>query len=518
VYGHTIQRLLGQQSSSFSLTALTGLFGISVISAYLSLFMPLGTLAQGIILLLGLSGGIFYRKSLSFPREYSWVFIVALVYVVYLSAQQSFTYDEGLYYAQFIKWMQYYKVVPGLANLHVRFGFNSHWHVLAAVFNFSWITGGADNHINGVLYLLVMLYLLPTPASDNEDVPFIKFLKLGLLVLINMPQVCVYNVIAPAADLPVFYLGCLIVVVWLENNPKGSVFLLLAPLFLVTVKVSAVPVLLISLFLFIKGYKRFALVGIGVFIFAPWVIRNIILTGYPLFPMELPDVFHTGWRVPLSVVHATRQDITAFAFYRAADITRLMNDSLLQRFSTWFIHNVRAYDKLLLLVALISPVVVFFRRKVLPENFLQVYVFLILGTIFWLIQAPDPRFAYGYLAPLFVITFALCFSSLLNMRLLVAMCLLGVLMSQATTLVLYQRLHKTFVAEKLIQNVPSQTLITPAPYSIQPVEKHEAPFQLYVPLATELCWDTPLPCADHMPKGVKMRGQSLGDGFVMIIN
>jgi hypothetical protein len=259
-------------------------------------------------------------------------------------------------------------------------------------------------------------------------------------------------------------------------------------------------------------------VGIGVFIFAPWVIRNIILTGYPLFPMELPDVFHTGWRVPLSVVHATRQDITAFAFYRAADITRLMNDSLLQRFSTWFIHNVRAYDKLLLLVALISPVVVFFRRKVLPENFLQVYVFLILGTIFWLIQAPDPRFAYGYLAPLFVITFALCFSSLLNMRLLVAMCLLGVLMSQATTLVLYQRLHKTFVAEKLIQNVPSQTLITPAPYSIQPVEKHEAPFQLYVPLATELCWDTPLPCADHMPKGVKMRGQSLGDGFVMIIN
>src|SRR6476469_7878427 len=105
-YGHTIQRLLGQQSSSFSLTALSGLFGISVISACLSLFMPLDILAQGIILFLGVAGAVFYRKSLSFPREFSWVFIIATVYVVYLSAQQSFTYDEGLYYAQFIKWMQ----------------------------------------------------------------------------------------------------------------------------------------------------------------------------------------------------------------------------------------------------------------------------------------------------------------------------------------------------------------------------------------------------------------------------
>jgi hypothetical protein len=230
--------------------------------------------------------------------------------------------------------------------------------------------------------------------------------------------------------------------------------------------------------------------------------------------MELPNVFHTGWSVPLSIIHATRQDITAFAFYRSADIARLMNDSLLQRFSTWFIHNVRLYDKVLLLVASISPIVVFFKRKALPKNFLPVYIFLISGTVFWLVQAPDPRFAYGYLAPLFVITFALCFSSFLNMRLLVAMCLSGVLMFQAATLVLYQRLHNTFAAEKLIQDVPSQTLLTPAPYTIQPVETDEAPFHMYIPLNTELCWDNLLPCADHMPKGVTMRGESLGDGFV----
>lgn len=529
LYGHTIQRLLGQPSSlsgqtSFPLTALTGLFGISVIAAYLSLFIPLAGLAHGIILGIGIICFLFTRKSvIEQLRQASGAsigmklfFIIAILYAVTLSAQQSITYDEGLYYAQFIKWMQFYKVVPGLANLHVRFGFNSHWHVLATVFNFSWLTGNTSNHINGVLYLLVVLYLLP----GKEDVSFIRFLKLGLLVLINMPQVCVYNVIAPAADLPVFYLGCLLVVVWLENNPTGNVFLLLAPLFLVTVKVSAVPVLLITLLLFVqllrnKSYaKSTVLVAVSLLIFAPWLIRNIILTGYPLFPMELPDLFHTGWSVPLSVIHATRQDITSFAFYRSADIARLLNDSLFQRFSTWFMHSVRVYDKLLLLFALVSPVIVFLKRKQLPTNFLPIYVFLVLGCCFWLIQAPDPRFAYGYLAPLFVITIALCLPFLQQARYLLLFCLLDVVMFQAATLILHSRLHKTFVAQKIIQDVPDHTVILPAPYSTQPVETDEAPFHMYIPLNTELCWDNPLPCADHMPKGVTMRGGSLGDGFV----
>lgn len=537
LYGYSLQQLLAgrilknePEQPSFPLTVLIGLCCISVYGAILSIFMPLGAAAHIIILATALL--IFFLQCTPIIQQFNhyikaalavsgWLkgfFAAAVLYVLYISAQQSFTYDEGLYYAQFIKWMQYYPTVPGLANLHVRFGFNSHWHVLAAIFNFSWIPGAGGNQLNGALYLMTVLYLLPR----HKDSGFIRALKAGLLILINMPQICVYNIVAPAADLPVFYIGCLIVVVWLENQSKdllagpGAAFLLLAPIFLVTIKVSAVPVLLLTAILLFQSFRKRILVilVLGIVLLVPWMIRNIILSGYPLFPMELPDLFHTGWRVPISVIHATRQDITAFAFYRSADIARLMTDSLSQRFGAWFGQHLRPNDKLLLLVVCISPLIVLWRRKHLPANFLPLYVFLMLGCCFWLIQAPDPRFAYGYLAPLFVLTLLLCIPFLQNTRYVLALSIFAALLFQAGTVLLHQRLHKTFLSEGLVTDTPHQTWLTPAPYTRQPVATHEAPFHLYVPLKTELCWDTPLPCADHLPKGVTMRGSSMGEGFM----
>lgn len=536
LYGYPMQQFLSRQilknepeQPSFPLTVIIGFCFISVYAAILSIFIPLNEAAH-LIILAGALLHFFVQRTAIIQQFRNYIqaalaasiwlklfFSAAIVYVLYISAQQSFTYDEGLYYAQFIKWMQYYPAVPGLANLHVRFGMNSHWHVLAAVFNLSWIPGAAGNHLNGALYLMTVLYLLPR----SKDSGFIAALKAGLLVLINMPQVCVYNIVAPAADLPVFYIGCLIVVVWLENQSKhllagpGAVFLLLLPLFLVTVKVSAVPVLLLTALILFQSFRKNVLViaAFGILVLVPWAIRNIILTGYPLFPMELPDFFHADWKVPLTVIHKLRLDISAFAFYRSADVARFTTDSLSRRYGTWFGQHLLINDKLLVMVALLSPLVVLVRRRSLPVNFVSLYVFLMLGFGFWLLQAPDPRFAYGYLAPLFVITLILCIPFLQKTPYVVMLSIFTALVFQAGTVVLHQRLGKVFITQGMVIHKPHQTWLTPAPYTKQAVEIHEAPFRLYIPLKSELCWDNPLPCADHLPAGVQMRGSSLRQGF-----
>ena len=517
VYGYVIVR----ERASFPLTALTGLFGISVIGAILSFWLPLAGKAQLLLLLGGvscfflrrqgiLSAMSYYREQV---REASLVtkgaFVIAVVYVIFLSSLQSLTYDEGLYYAQFIKWVSHYKVVPGLANLHIRFGFNSHWHIVAALFDTSWLTGITDNHINGALYLLVMLYLLP----DKQDNRFISLLKVGLLVMINLPQTCVYNIIAPAADLPVYYIGILLIVCWLQG--ERGMFFLLAPLFLITVKLSAIPVLLLTGFYCLTLLRKrefgqlFGICGMAVVVIAPWIARNIILTGYPLFPLELPDLFHTGWAVPRERIHATLLDIKAFAFYRTADVPRLMADSLSQRITFWFLHALRGPDKALLLLAFVSPFVVYFRRRTLPEGFYLLYTFLLAGTAFWLLQAPDPRFGYSYLAPLFIITMILAFPWIRSQYGLVV-----VLLFQFGTLFLYKRIYQTFTTAALVHPVAHSTWwLSPTPYPEQSVVIHGTPFVVRIPDTTELCWDNPLPCADHMPKGVVMRGNTLEDGF-----
>lgn len=541
LYGYTLQQFIHNRVLKnipglphFPLIAVNGLLAITVLASCLSIFMPLAGVAHGIILVTALCCYMFQRTAIhqqvsayaeqvrSAGRNRQLLALAAIIYVLYLSAQQPFTYDEGLYYAQFIKWMQHYKAVPGLANLHERFGYNSHWHVLSAVFNFSWLSGIDDNRLNGVLYLLTVLYLFPR----KDDTNFIAMLKAGMLVMVNMPQFDAYYITAPAADTAIYYISCMVVVSWLEKSTAGTsplqsgngVFMLLAPIFLLTVKVSSIPILILTLLMFwqVLAQKKYTqllvLCGIGIVIVAPWLARNVILSGYLLFPLEMPDLFHTGWAVPKEVIHATRLDVTVFALYRVSDIQRYLSESIIQQYSNWFLHSLRIYDKLIVLAAMASPILVFIRRKQLPAGFVPLYIFLLLGSCFWLKQAPDPRFGYSYLTPMVILTAIFCFPALqLKHVRIPVFCV--TLLFLAGTLVLRHHLNKVFVSEKIVNEVPASSfLLMPAPYAPTDIIQHNTPFPVNT-TPSGLCWTAPLPCADFLPDGVKRRGSSLEDGF-----
>ena len=59
----------------------------------------------------------------------------------YGSSRGYMHYDTGLYHAQAIRWIEEYGVVPGLANLHSRFGYNSASFALSAFFSETWLIG-----------------------------------------------------------------------------------------------------------------------------------------------------------------------------------------------------------------------------------------------------------------------------------------------------------------------------------------------------------------------------------------
>lgn len=546
VYGYTLQQFLNKRvlkladaRPHFSLTTLSGFFAITVLASVFSIFMPLSGWAHAIVFSGGILGYLTQRKSIhrqlaetlqaarTADRSRKIFTGISILFIVYLSAQQSVSYDEGLYYAQFIKWMQTYKVVPGLANLHERLGFNMQWYILSAVLDCSWLSGSTDNHINGALYLLTAIYLIPR-KSDNH---FISLLKAGLLVMISMPHFCVYNMIAPAADMPIFYVACLIIVCWLEDNAQGrsitegnnSAFLLLAPLFLITVKVSSMPVLLFTAVMYWqvlrskKYVQLWKMISVALVITVPWIVRNIILTGYPLFPMNLPDIFHFDWAVSHKLIEYTRQDVHVFAFYRNVDLARYAADSTVQRYMTWFIQNTRIYDKLIILAAMASFPIVLIRRKQLPAGFAPVYAFLLLGFAFWFIQAPDPRFGYSCLAPMMILAGVCCFPTL-PVRFVYIPAICATLLFQVATIGLGRHLTKVFIAEKMIAAMPGAPWwLTPAPYTPQTFIQQDKTSGGRM-TSSRLCWDAELPCVSRMPEGVEMRGESLEKGFRRIKN
>jgi hypothetical protein len=67
--------------------------------------------------------------------------------------------DDFNYEFQAIRWNHDYPIVPGLANLHARLGFNNAHHLLGALLSVGPWRGGVNHVINGFFVALTLLYL-----------------------------------------------------------------------------------------------------------------------------------------------------------------------------------------------------------------------------------------------------------------------------------------------------------------------------------------------------------------------
>lgn len=141
-------RLSDDHDLHFSITILLGMAVLSGLLGIWSFYWGVSTRAAAFFSLLALLTLVgtwkydlarlrmFYKqlKSLGiFSRLFGIAFSIA---AFYYSIAGQLTYDTGLYYAQAIHWIESFGVVPGLANLHIRLGFNSTLFLLAAFLGF----------------------------------------------------------------------------------------------------------------------------------------------------------------------------------------------------------------------------------------------------------------------------------------------------------------------------------------------------------------------------------------------
>jgi hypothetical protein len=104
----------------------------------------------------------------------------------------------------------------------------------------------------------------------------------------------------------------------LEEDLQGF-FLILLCFFCVTIKISTAPLLLLALGLmvFLNYFKKFRNYGLAALcsfvILLPFVARNIILTGYPIYPGFPFDLFHLDWRTSVENVKNASKTIHWFA-------------------------------------------------------------------------------------------------------------------------------------------------------------------------------------------------------------
>jgi len=297
--------LLKINSQNTIITLLLGLVSLTCCFTITAFFFPLNGASLLFWTALGILSGIYYRTQVGqllsgfsenlkqLPSHLKVVVGILTFGALLKSAQYPFITDNESYYIQTIKWLNQYGFVKGLANLHLFFAQSSAWHVLQAATNFSFMTNKI-NDINGFVFILCTLYCITEghKYSTPKKMYWLSFMPLAAIFSFLFLDV-------PSPDLPLLVITPVILHLYIQYNKTNSNFkiALLLFIFLVSIKLTILPLGILFLpGLIIKQNLKFAIFA-GVPIALLWIVKNIVISGYPLYPIGL---FKTGydWAVP----------------------------------------------------------------------------------------------------------------------------------------------------------------------------------------------------------------------------
>ena len=405
----------------YDINIIAGMCICNLYAQFLSIYMPIGLWAFVGITIISLFTGIWlYRKKVFFPnfkiwfrpflkREYVFLSLIVLIGVVLWTTITPQHYDTYLYHAQAIRWIEEYGIVPGLGNLHYRFAYNSSYMTLQALFSFKWFTGQSFHAMNGFITVFMLLYVMNTLLhKDDRNFRCSDLLKVACLVYILYD--C-RNISSPNTDTVALLLAYYVLIKWAEYSEKDNAdklqysLLCILVVYVTTIKLSVGIFVLLVMYPAIILVKEKRIVDIvkhlalGIVILIPYIARNIIISGYALYPYEATAIKSLDWIMPADLLQVDRNEIIAWG--RGHADTSCIDEHIWQWFGGWF-SSINILWKILMVFSLIALiyilVVAFKRRKEFTFSpMVCMNITCIIGLFFWLFTAPLPRYGVIYM-------------------------------------------------------------------------------------------------------------------------
>ena len=177
--------------------------------------------------------------------------------------------------------------------------------------------------------------------------------------------------------------------------------------FLGTMKLSAIAMAIVVVYpaFFLLKEKKWKEIGIylgmGIGVLAPYLIRNVVLTGWLIYPFEAIDLFQVDWKVPLEylLVDAYQIKVWGRCLYDINLIDLPMKDWL----PVWWEGQER-YGQMLLganllgiLLAMFNLGYKFLKKIEIKAELIVLYLGLIASACIWFFMAPFIRYGLGFL-------------------------------------------------------------------------------------------------------------------------
>lgn len=507
-----------------------------------NLFLPLGGWLPVVPLLLGwwafFRGGRPRRLASGTSIALSSLAIAAAT--IAASAPVSW-YDTGLYYAQAVRWTLEAPAPFGLANLHGRLAFNSSWHVLAAALD---LPPGGDFSgllaINGLLWIAYggLLYRALSGLGRWREVPFsTTFLTLSSVPWLSLARPDTLASGSPDAAVVLLALfGGYAVARAVEAPSVQADWILIAlgtGIFATTVKLSAAPLALVPVSLLLAmglgslapGIRSrapgaaalFLIVVSGTLVLlGSWVVRGVVLSGCPVYPLPIGCLESFDWTVPWAQLDRERLGVLAFGRQAGG-----FSGDALQGWGwlpSWLAAASSSVRVRLAAAIAVAGALAWLAggRAPLQPRARRTYLLTLIGPVFglvaWFATAPNLRFVEGYI---WVLSLGILAAGLDHLRLARR----GRLSDTDTLHVVrgfrVGHLALAMVSAVLVLLMFRALLVSPragwlvvVPVLPDPAlraERLSSGVDVYVPISGDQCWGAPLPCTPYFDPGMNAR-------------
>lgn len=420
-----------------------GLLFATVYAQVFSLFGGVGILANVLLCLFCAIVFFLCRKKLLllfkeqmalYCRE-KWrlpIYLVLVLLMAYGTSRGYMHFDTGLYHAQSIRWIEEYGVVPGLANLQARFGYNSAAFALTALYSMKDVFGQSLHATAGFLALISSFLTLDLyRIFSDKKIRLSDFARLGLIFYLS---VIFSEMMSPASDYYAQLLLFDILILWLVEderqkeadiqNPAPYGLLCILLVYAMTIKFSVAPLLLLVLkpavlLIWKKDIKQIAVCLVSGFLTAlPFFIRNIIISGWLIYPSAIIDLFFVDWKIPKGQVQYDAMEIGVYG-KGIRDVTQ--KDMPISEWCPNWFEGLKSLEKLFVLATAVMIVVYILyllalicKKKRVDWNFALVFGVFTVGTVFWFFSAPLVRYGYAYVVVVPAVTFGYFFLQIYN--------------------------------------------------------------------------------------------------------
>ncbi len=524
------KKYLGYEIKEIASLFYAGLGVVTVYSGIYSLIGGVSLIANVVLVIACVLIAILYRSQLgefwntqkaSFTKGKLIFAFLLMILFSYGASRGYLHFDSGLYHAQAIRWIEEYGVVPGLANLHCRLAYNSAAFTLTALYSMEFFVGQSLHTVAGFMAMVLCGKALSVvQVFTRKKVLVSDFVKVALLFYISI----IYTeMMSPASDYFAMLFLFYIVLTWIELEEKQekniASYSMLCVLMAVaiTVKLSAAIMLLMVLkpaviLIKEKRYSQIAIyIGLGVLAVFPYLARNVILSGWLVYPFPSIDLFSFDWKIPAGEARYDAEEIRVYA--KGMTDVLLKDTPMSQWLPNWFA-SLKGLEKIWVLGSVVSVVLGtvamvwgFVKKEIKYYGFYFLEAVLIAGYLFWQIGTPLVRYGYIYILAFPFYTIGLWFVTILGKReknnLLFAVALVlffgykgiglaaGIKDSASQDYYVWQRDYETWAYDS---------------YEIDGIE-------FYIPLESGQIGYDKFPGVPHERYDVELRGSRLKEGF-----